>query len=324
MSKIPSRRINSPFLIGLFVIFGTVVLIGAILWLGANQFLKERSYYVTYFDGSVEGLETGSAVKYQGVPVGTISTIDVAPDGHLIEIIMSIDKKIDINDKLRAKSEWAGIAGGKFIQLYYPTNEKIAKMFPRFNFPTPHPLIKSSPSGLEEIEIAMRDVINNIRRFEFDKVSDKTQAFLDSTTKFFSNKKMYNTISNLEEATGKLSSIAARADTSRILDFIANSSAMLYQTTIELKGFADKLNMQIDSMKIDYYVGKAFERYDTTMINANKVVMSLGYRSETAMFNLIETMEALKRTNKQLQKSLRAISDHPSQVFLSNPPPEDE
>ena len=51
------------------------------MWLSANKFLKEQIYYVTYFDGSVEGLNVGSPVKYQGVPCGAVQALEVAPDG---------------------------------------------------------------------------------------------------------------------------------------------------------------------------------------------------------------------------------------------------
>lgn len=324
MSKVPSRRINSPFLIGIFVITGMVITIAVILWLGASQFLKEKNFYVTYFDSSVEGLETGSPVKYLGVPVGTISNVHVAEDGRLIEVVMQIDKKISYNDSLRAKAEFAGIAGGKFIQLYFPTDPKIAAMYPDLGFKPTHKLIRSAPSGLEEIEIAMRDVMNKLRLIEYGKISNSTVSFLDKTTEFFENEKLYSTIDNLEKTSAKLSAIAERADTSRILDFIANASSRLYQTTVELKLFADKLNEQVDNLGLDKHVEDAFSRYDSTMISTQKVIESLGYRSNSALVSLNEVLEEIKKTNRKLQKSLRVVSDNPSQILLANPPPPEE
>ncbi len=164
MSEIPSRRVSSPFLIGLFVILGTIVIIGVAIWLGSSQFMQENVKYVTYFDGSVEGLEKGSPVKYLGVPVGTISDIRVAEDGRLIEVIMSVDMHIKVNDSLRVKSELAGIAGAKFLQLHYPSDIEMMEINPKIAFEAPHSVIKSAPSGFDEIEIAARSVMNELMK----------------------------------------------------------------------------------------------------------------------------------------------------------------
>jgi phospholipid/cholesterol/gamma-HCH transport system substrate-binding protein len=153
---------GSPFLIGIFVLSAIVLSVSVIIWLGANQFLKERVFYVTYIDGSVEGIEKGSAVKYQGVPCGKIDDIKVAPDGRLVEIIMQIDDKIKINENLRVRTALAGLAGGKFLELHYPENPEMALLHPPLNFRKPYPVINSAPSSLAEISIAAQKVMNNL------------------------------------------------------------------------------------------------------------------------------------------------------------------
>ena len=89
------NKFTGAFLIGIFVLTGLVILIATVIWLGKTQFMEESKLYVTYFDGSVEGLEKGSPVKYLGVPVGTVDKIKVAPDGKLVEIVMQIESTLD-------------------------------------------------------------------------------------------------------------------------------------------------------------------------------------------------------------------------------------
>ncbi|MFW5662264.1 MAG: MlaD family protein, partial [Bacteroidota bacterium] len=88
------KKVSSPFLIGLFVITGVIIMVSLLIWFGATKFMEEQTFYVTYFDGSVEGLQKGTPVKYLGVPSGSIQGIEIAPDGKLIEVIMQIDKNI--------------------------------------------------------------------------------------------------------------------------------------------------------------------------------------------------------------------------------------
>ena len=319
MSK-RKKKISTAFLIGIFVLLSTALITVIIIWLGASHFLQDNVNYVTYFDGSVEGLEMGSPVKYQGVPIGTIKEIKVAPDGKLVEIIMQVQKKIAINDDLRVKSEIAGLAGGKFLQLYYPGKESIKMLYPKLSFKPPHRLIKSSPSGFEEIEIAMKEVMNNFRDLQVKNISDNTIDFLQSSTEFFKNQELYQIVSQLSEASAKISHILSRADSSKIIDNLEVTSAKFIESAEKLKKFADNLNDQLNGLAINKKVDNAIYKYDTVMNSAQKVINLVGYRAENSLISLTETLEELKSTNKQLKKTLKAFSETPSQIFLSEPP----
>jgi phospholipid/cholesterol/gamma-HCH transport system substrate-binding protein len=70
--KISSK--TSKFLIGLFVIGGTLIGVGAVVWIGASKYFQKGATYVTFFDESVQGLQVDSSVKYRGVDVGSSGT----------------------------------------------------------------------------------------------------------------------------------------------------------------------------------------------------------------------------------------------------------
>lgn len=319
-----SRRMTSSFMIGLFVMVGAVILTGVIIWLGASQFLKEQRFFVTYLDASVEGLEKGSAVKYQGVPVGSIKTIDVAPDGKLVQIIMVINKGIDINDSLRVKAEFAGIAGGKFLQLHYPENPSIARNYPAISFEPPYPVIKSSPSGLEELGIAAQEVMNNLLHIETGKISDETIKLLQTSSAFLGNQELYETISNLKTATTQLNSILAQVDTASILSNVTKATYNLVETSVQIEKTAEELNAKIAGLRLNESIEHVITSYDSTMLDTRRGINSIAYRSETMLFTLSETLEELKMTTRALRNSLEALSDHPSTIFLSKPPPQEE
>lgn len=318
---IRSRKINSSFLIGLFVVTGTIILVGFLIWMGATQFLKEQAFYVTYFDGSIEGLEPGSAVKYLGVPCGRVQRVQVAPDGRLVEVIMNIDEKITISDSLRVKAEMAGIAGGKFLQLFIPSDPQMFDMHPKINFNPPYTLIKSAPSGIEEITLAARDVMNNIMKLQFAEISKGTINFLDATTKFFTSPELNKIVEELAQSSERLNAVLAQADTSNIITNLSYSSYKLNETVNELKHFSTMLNTELEKMQLPYYVSRIYEKYDSTMVNTNRSISTITYRMQTILFGLNETFEELRQTNRALQRSLRAITDNPSQIFLSEPPP---
>ena len=63
------------FKIGLFVIAGILFLAVAIIIFGAGKFFEKKYIVETYFDQSIQGLDVGAALKFQGVQVGNISEI---------------------------------------------------------------------------------------------------------------------------------------------------------------------------------------------------------------------------------------------------------
>ncbi|MCL5991226.1 MAG: MlaD family protein [Bacteroidetes bacterium] len=324
MGKIHTRKLSSTFLIGIFVLAGSAVLIIVIIWLGASQFLQENVLYVTYFDSSVEGLNTGSAVKYQGVPIGTVKEIKVAPDGRLIEVVMQVEKQVVISDSLRVKAEMSGIAGGKFLQMYFPENMQIAELFPKLSFQPPYQLIKSSPSGMQEIEIAMREVLDNLRRIRFYDISNQTIAFLESSSKFFNNPLLYDIVAKIDSSAVSLHKLMKNADTSDIIDNVELTSQKLLQIAVELEYFTNNLNNQIENLDMAHKVDNVFIQLDSAIIESRKVIDVLGFRTESLLYGLNETIEEVKITNKQARKSLRVVSDNPSQVLFSEPPPKEK
>ena len=66
--------------LGLFVLLGMGLALAAIVLLGARNFNEKTVTYLTFFDESVQGLDAGSPVKFRGVTIGRVATIDVAPD----------------------------------------------------------------------------------------------------------------------------------------------------------------------------------------------------------------------------------------------------
>lgn len=69
-----SRRAN-PTAIGIFLIGALVLAVGALSTLAARSWFGARSTFISDFQESVNGLEIGAAVKFQGVPVGRVKDL---------------------------------------------------------------------------------------------------------------------------------------------------------------------------------------------------------------------------------------------------------
>lgn len=136
------------FKIGLFISIGTLLFVALLFVVGLRDYFEEKFMVYTYTSESVQGLEVGSPVKYQGVAIGKVEDISIVKenyvqidmairprlmmknlkvggatyaylvDGHTTEDIYVMLKKV-VADGLRCKVDYAGITGLKYVEIHY-------------------------------------------------------------------------------------------------------------------------------------------------------------------------------------------------------------
>ena len=105
-------------LIGAFTLLTAVLLLFFGLW--AAKYSSERSWteYAVVFNEPVTGLTEGSSVQYNGISVGTVESLRLAPNDPrqvLARLKLQADTPVKIDTK--AKMSITGLTGSPFIQL---------------------------------------------------------------------------------------------------------------------------------------------------------------------------------------------------------------
>lgn len=117
-----SKQAN-PTVIGGFVLGALLLVVVAILSLSSGALLRERIDMVTYFPGSVQGLNVGAQVQFQGVPIGQVTNIgvDYLPDRDSFRIpveyeiwpqnvhVIGDNEQADVRDVLQRLIEEKGL-----------------------------------------------------------------------------------------------------------------------------------------------------------------------------------------------------------------------
>jgi phospholipid/cholesterol/gamma-HCH transport system substrate-binding protein len=105
-------------IVGVSVLAALAAIAIFVFWLGRAGFDKQEDTYFTYFTGSVTGLSPGGAVRYRGVPVGTVGQIEIDPQNvEQIRVSLNITKGTPVKVDTVASLEVAGITGGAYIEL---------------------------------------------------------------------------------------------------------------------------------------------------------------------------------------------------------------
>jgi paraquat-inducible protein B len=186
-----SRRAN-PALIGGFVLGGVLLAVIAVVAFGSGQLFRDTQRFISFFEGSVGGLNVGAPVKFRGIEVGSVRDIllDIPnverPGTDLrIAVIYDLDREwvesrgasarvedpLDINQllELGIRAELATeslVTGLKYIALDLDPMNPVVASVPVEG--TPYPEIPTVRTGMEGIEEEAYRIISEIGAVRLD------------------------------------------------------------------------------------------------------------------------------------------------------------
>ncbi|MGE0734942.1 MAG: MlaD family protein [Alphaproteobacteria bacterium] len=104
--------------VGVFVLALIIAAAAFVIWLAGPQRSDTRKDFRIYFFGTVTGLQTGSGVRFRGIPVGEVVRVRISPDNpELIEVRIKVNDDTPVTVDTHATIEVQGITGNPFIQL---------------------------------------------------------------------------------------------------------------------------------------------------------------------------------------------------------------
>jgi phospholipid/cholesterol/gamma-HCH transport system substrate-binding protein len=183
---------RAPFVVvGAFVLAAIAAVFGFVYWLHNTGGLGPRTTYHVQFDGSVPGLLVGAAVLFNGIRVGEVTDLGLAPDSpRRVNTTISVSSTTPVRSDTRVGLEFQGLTGVPVIALEGGT--LLANSGP---VPT---LIAESGAG-QSMTQAARDALRRV-----DSVLEENSGPLKDT---IANFKVFS--EGLARNTGKIDSILA-------------------------------------------------------------------------------------------------------------------
>ncbi len=162
-------------LIGAFTIVAGLALLLFGLW--AAKYSSDRTWqqYRVVFREAVTGLSVGSPVQYNGIAVGSITELTLAPnDPRQVVALVRVNSTTPIKSDTRAKLAITSLTGPSIIQLSGGTPE--APALTTID-KSDAPIIQTTPSALQNIT----DTANRIVERMDQMLSDKNVASISAT-----------------------------------------------------------------------------------------------------------------------------------------------
>src|ERR1700692_2072950 len=110
---------RAPFVVvGAFVLAAIAAVFGFVYWLHNTGGLGPRATYHVQFDGSVPGLLVGAAVLFNGIRVGEVTDLGLAPDSpRRVNATISVASTTPIRADTKVGLEFQGLTGVPVIAL---------------------------------------------------------------------------------------------------------------------------------------------------------------------------------------------------------------
>jgi phospholipid/cholesterol/gamma-HCH transport system substrate-binding protein len=204
--------------VGAFVLVMIFLAFVAVLWREGLEYGEQAKRYYVFFRGSVAGLDKGSKVQYNGIPVGKVVDIRVDPDNlEQIEVTVEIDTRIvHIKSDARAFLDANILNGIATIQIRGGTQEA-SDLKPESGHK--YPVIKAGRSELEEVKASLPELLADLKE-----TTHSLNALLDENNR----QAVSDTLQNLRTITG-----AFVAPARAVNDVVDNAN----KAVLELKSF---------------------------------------------------------------------------------------
>lgn len=321
------------FAIGLFIVIGLAILAGGLIAFGAGQIFRPRIYIETYLDGSVQGIDVGSPVKFRGVQIGKVSQITFSFNDYgspravsrynYVVILMEIDKEMfpgmfnedltpliekNVAQGLRARIEPLGITGMNYIELNYV---KDPAQFPLLPVDwTPHYYyIPSAPGQLTSMLDSVNSIMADMKRLNVGELQSGLSELLANLNKAVTG-------ADLEKVSGDLQTLIAQVQQ-------AVTDANLDKVSTDLQALIENMKQAVADAKIGELSGDAHDLLaglEKSNADIQRILKNLEPATRLDAGEVREILRNLAETTANLENFSQSVRRRPSVLLWGGPP----
>jgi phospholipid/cholesterol/gamma-HCH transport system substrate-binding protein len=219
--------------VGLFVVITTIILIVGGIWLGFGLHTTSYTTYLVYMRESVAGLSVRAPVKYNGVEVGYVNSINLRDDHpDQVALLLDIKSTTPVSIETRAVLNSQGLTGIAYLGLTGGTpNSPPLKA----QHGQPYPVIPSSPSLYFRLDAALDDLTTNLNN-----ISDGLTAILNEENA----KAIHQTLINVQSVSQTLNQNTQKFDA-----IINNTNITMKNTAVASERLPNMMSSIQDSAR---------------------------------------------------------------------------
>ena len=278
-------------LVGAFVLVLAAALIGIVLWLAAGGALQKKyDVYLAIEDESVAGLNLNAPVKYNGVDVGKVRSIELDhTNAGRVNLLFAIERGTPIKQDTVAVLKTQGLTGIAYVELSGgAVSSPVLQTLPGNQYP----VIQTKPSLSARLENVLTDVLAKL-----DSTTTSINAILsDANRAAFANV--------LADVATVAHTVAARE---KQIDSGIRDASRTFQNTAQASAkigpVIDRLGQTADAVE------KMGNEVANTSKSAGKTVDTVGNDLKRFTSETLPELERLMGELTVLSTSLRRVSE---------------
>ncbi len=301
-------------LIGTFMLIMIAALFAFVIWLAKVDVDQKFTRYEIIFEGSVAGLNEGSTVRLNGVPVGTVLDISIPRnDPSKVRVEVRIESDVPILEGSSARLELQGFTGIAFVQIsgghegaqITPRDGQDLAQIPSERSPIQQ-VFEEAPNLINEALLAVNNVKELLGPENRDRVS--------------------NILQNMEVVSDRF---AARADDiDNVLSSLDDAVTEFRQTARHLNSVAltteDLMNNEVRTVFVE--ARKTAQAVNALAGNLSLLVSDnrpgISRFVNTSLPETTRLIGDLRRLTMRLNALVQKIEDQPQEAFFGAQLPE--
>lgn len=328
------KKKASSILIGLFTMVGLMIAGIAVVLLGAGKYFQESHKIQLYFEKSVNGLQVGSDVRFGGVRIGRVSSINVIVDTRdnrkIIPVLVELTDK-DLNN----------IAGGRSRMLDFASEDGVeqavekglragmkqqslvtGQLYVEFDivpdekgfvydseFGEEYPVVPTIPTQFDEMIAGISEGLEKINELDLNSLIADLRDTIKQANQKISELNLAEINENLTVITRDVREVIGDQK-------LASSLENLDKTLKELRELTEKANEDMDPVMADLKEMTQVTRESMEGINAavNEMSEVTDPRSPL-LLNFQNMLNDVETASRQLQELTNDLKRNPSSLL---------
>ncbi len=325
----------SPTAIGIFVFGGLLISVAAIAYVASGRLFSNRTRYVCYFTGSVNGLKVGAAVKFKGVELGQVTAImlslakpgerrtpawKINPNNIALPVVIEIEQhqllrkggsvdfgnranlRAGIKEGLRAQLSMESLLTGLlYVDLdFYPGTPFTLYERPDSDLAE----IPTRPADLERFQKKLMEAVRDIQKLDIGALVDSATRAMNAVATLATNPDLPKTIVSLDTTLGEARSTLtqARSAVTDAKGAIGDMRKLMTRVETEFGPMESKITKTLD------HVDKTLDTANATLEGVGSVVNP----TAPPIVELNRTLVELREAAANLADLSRMVNRNPS------------
>jgi phospholipid/cholesterol/gamma-HCH transport system substrate-binding protein len=284
--------------LGIFVIIGMAVLAAFIIIPIGMKMTQHQKTYISIFEGeSLQGLEQGAAVKFNGVSIGIVQRVTYNPeDITKMRVELSVMESFPMRVDMYATTGLIGITGLKYVEISGGSNDA-ALLKPGGTVPTRASLFASVGEKAEALIGKVETLLDHLNTVTTPDSLRSVKVALD----------------NLADLTGDAKKLFRNIDAvvpsaAKVIDTVQVAVSEVHKITLNIKELTDTLKGGVSGANIPDILSKA----DSAVTSVKTLTDNLSLMVMQTREDFSISMENLRDALENASQLMKMLADNPS------------